>query len=80
MIVILMTITVMLQQSTEMGMIVNGRKTKEMLIGSVLLMNPPIHHHERHAGRTRHDIQLQAAGRIRRDKPEVGLACRGMDF
>jgi len=31
----------LVQQSTEAGMIVNGRETKEMLIGAALLKAPP---------------------------------------
>jgi len=32
----------LVQQATEAGMIVNGRKTKEILIGSVLCRDPPL--------------------------------------
>ena len=31
----------LVQQSTEAGMIVNGHKTKEMLVGTVARVRPP---------------------------------------
>jgi len=63
----------LVRQSTEACMIVNGHKTKEMLIGSVL-RNPPLSVTLSSTPVERVDIQ--ATGSVRRDKPEVGSAGR----
>ena len=62
----------LVQQSTEASMIVNGRKTKEMLIGTVARDRPP----SVTLSGAPVDHVFQATGRQRRERSQVGPARR----
>ena len=67
----------LVQQATEAGMIVNGRKTKEILMGSVLCRDPPLSVILSGAPVERVTTFKLLGVHVANNRLEVGAACQG---